>query len=109
MKFTVYILFALLPLIGVVAHDYAVNHGQEFAFTSIGYHIYNYIPALFYWIKGTFADSGLRDLISFLMKTHMVVYCLLISGPAALYIVQCKQQNRGPFRSYLNEIPKVQK
>jgi|MDTB01.1.fsa_nt_gb hypothetical protein len=109
MKFTVYLFFALLPITAVIAHDYYVTHGQDFAFTSLGYHIYNYIPPLFYTIKETFAESSARSLVSFLMKTHMVIYCALISGPAVLYVIQCKQQNRGPFRQYLNDIPKAPK
>jgi hypothetical protein len=109
MKFTLYLFFALLPLLGVLAHDYYVNYEQSFAFTSVGYHIYNYAPSLFYWIKDSFAQSAGRELIAFFMKSHLVIYCLLLSGPAALYVIQSKQQNRGPFRQYLNEIPKMQK
>jgi hypothetical protein len=104
-----YLFFALTPLLAVVAHDAFVNHGQSFAFTSVGYHLYNYAPSIFYWIKDSFAQSAARDLIAFFMKSHLVIYCLLLSSPAALFVIQCKQQNRGPFRDYLNEIPTVQK
>jgi len=109
MKFTVYLFFALLPITVVLVHDSYVTHGQGFEFTSLGYHIYNYMPSLFSTIKQTFIDSAARDLVSFLMKTHMVIYCALLSGPATLYVIQSKQQNRGPFRQYLNEIPKAPK
>jgi hypothetical protein len=109
MKFVVYLSFALSPLVATILHDVFIDHGKASIFLPIGYHIYNYLPQLFSTIKSTFITSELRDIVSLLMKTPLIVYSGLFSMSLGSYFIHAKLNNAGPFKDYLHGLPEIEK
>tara|TARA_R110002124_G_scaffold149220_1_gene315009 strand:- start:148205 stop:148612 length:408 start_codon:yes stop_codon:yes gene_type:complete len=109
MKFFVYFIFAISPLVATILHDVLMDHGKASLFLPLGYYIYNYLPDFFNIIRSTFIDSDLRVFVSILMKTPLLVYSGLFSLSVSGFLVHCYLNNSGPFRDYLEGIPQLEK
>jgi hypothetical protein len=109
MKFIVYLSFALSPLVATLLHDVFIDHAKASTFLPIGYYIYNYLPQLFSTIKSTFITSELRDIVSILMKTPLIVYSGIFSMSLGSYLIHAKLNNAGPFKDYLHGLPQIEK
>ena len=109
LRFCFYLFLAALPVFATIIHDAYIGVGRGIELQPLGYYVYNYTPSIFYWIQGTFADTGFTGIISTLMKTSLFTYSFVISSAAAAYVIHAKVNNKGPFRNYLKDIPKLQK